>query len=314
MTKTKFIAVAAAVLLTTMATACGDQKANTDTSSSAVTTSSVSELENTEATPKDITAIDPFDGLNVVFNGDNGSGTVEMEYTGNNAFIRDNVRFHCDSPNSTKLSNGDVISVSARCTPKDLQENNLELSSTEKEYTVTELGGFVEVPDGYDFSEIDAIMEDGFLRGKWENMCGIGKIINDVSESDAIEWQINDRSYTLYEKKLYLKNNNPVPNYYYIFYKLDFECEKIDGVYVDNPDSEYDYGDIVHWKGLAVVQLASLYADNHSMIVKSNFENDINSLDSQIIYFCKDETALEDKINEEMSNYQKRFDAVYDVK
>ena len=99
MTKTKFIAVAAAVLLTTMATACGDQKANTDTSSSAVTTSSVSELENTEATPKDITAIDPFDGLNVVFNGDNGSGTVEMEYTGNNAFIRDNVRFHCDSPN-----------------------------------------------------------------------------------------------------------------------------------------------------------------------------------------------------------------------
>ena len=116
MTKTKFIAVAAAVLLTTLATACGDQKANTDTSSSAVTTSSV-ELENTEATPKDITTIDPFDGLNVVFNGDNGSGTVEMEYTGNNAFIRDNVRFHCDSPNSTKLSNGDVISVSARCTP-----------------------------------------------------------------------------------------------------------------------------------------------------------------------------------------------------
>ena len=145
-------------------------------------------------------------------------------------------------------------------------------------------------------------------------MCGIGKLINDVSESDAIKWQINDRSYSLYEKKLYLKNNNPVPNYYYIFYKLDFECEKVDGYYVDNPDSEYDYGDIVHWKGLAVVQLASLYADNHSMIVKSNFENDINSLDSQIIYFCKDETALEDKINEEMSNYQKKFDAVYDVK
>lgn len=68
---------------------------------------------------------------------------------------------------------------------------------------------------------------------------------------------------------------------------MDFECEKIDGVYVDNPDSEYDYGDIVHWKGLAVVQLASLYADNHSLTVKSNFENDINSLDSQIIYFVK---------------------------
>lgn len=310
MKKNKIIFAIAAIMLTVFSTGCGKNNDTAETTIPVENTESVTSVENAD---KALTSIDPFDGLNVVFNGDNGNGTVEMEYIGDNAFIRDNVRFHCDSPNANKLSNGDIISISARCTPKDLQENNLELSATEKEYTVAELGGFIETPDGYDFSEIDNFMENGFLNGYWEKECGIGKIFDDLSESVPIEWQIKERSFEVYDKKLYLKDNKLVPNYYYIFYKLDFECEKIDGIYVDNPDSAYDYGDIAHWTGIAVVNIASLYTDNHSMTVKTHFENDINSSDSQLIYFCKDEAAFEDKINEVMSFYQDTYDAVYDV-
>ncbi|MGN1137626.1 MAG: hypothetical protein ACI4SF_15590 [Oscillospiraceae bacterium] len=308
MIKKEVLFVAAAIMLAVFSTACGDNNDSSQVSSTLTDTEAVTTVEDTN---KDITSIDPFEGLTVTFNGESGSGTVSLEYTGDNDFIRDKVRFNCDSPNSDKLSNGDVISVSARCTPKEQQENGYELSITEKEYTVSELGGFIDSPDGYDFSEIDSLIENAFIEGEWTKKCSNGNLINDLSESVPMDWQINDSSYAIYAKKLYIKKDNPVPNCYYLFYKLDFDCEKIDSVYVDNPDSEYEYGDTTHWMGIATVKAASLYADNHSVTVKTKYENDIKA--NQIIYFCRDESEFNSKISEIMSDYEEKFDAVYDV-
>ncbi|MBQ5333375.1 MAG: hypothetical protein J6K92_08975, partial [Oscillospiraceae bacterium] len=103
MIKKEVLSVAAAIMLAVFSTACGDNNDGSQVSSSLTDTEAVTTVEDTN---KDITSIDPFEGLTVTFNGESGSGTVSLEYTGDIDFVRDKVRFNCDSPNSDKLSNG----------------------------------------------------------------------------------------------------------------------------------------------------------------------------------------------------------------
>lgn len=305
------IAMTAAMCL--ILTGCGGDKAESTAASPTADTTT------TAAEAKELTPIDPFQGLSVVFNGESGSGTVNIEYTGDNEFLKNEVRYVCDTPNADKLSNGDVISISARCTPKVSSDNGYELTVTEKEYTVSELGGYITSPDGYDFSELDSKLEAAFLEGNWQKVCGVGNTINDHElEKDWVTvWQINSGDFSEYANKL-IEDNSATFDYYKI-YKFDLDCEKIDGL-VMNPNSSYEVGAKMNWSGFAVIYAHNVYVENHSVLVKSEFENDINIIASyrDNVYFCRDEAEFNEKFEEWIADKENGNSGevykIYDIK
>lgn len=276
MKKNKNIFAIAAIMLTVLTTACGNNNDVAQSSSPVENTEAAASVENAN---KELTAIDPFEDLSVVFNGEDGSGTVSIEYTGDNDFIRDKVRFNCDSPNANKLSNGDVISVSARCTPKEQQESGYELSVTEKEYTVSELGCFIKSnEDYYSFEELDNQMKSSFETDVFDKYCKVGNIVFASSFDFAFDnigsdWEIIDSSYELVEKDLFIAKPFGVSNSYneyYLVYKINMNLKKVDdGPYHTN-DETVPIGTTTDVECVGYISKRKLYYENHNSNIKSD--------------------------------------------
>lgn len=275
MKKNKIIFAIAAIMLTAL-TACGKNNNTAQSSAPVANTEAVASAENVN---KDLTAVDPFEGLTVIFNGEDGSGTVSLEYTGDNDFIREKVRFNCDSPNANKLSNGDVISVSARCTPKEQQESGYELSVTEKEYTVSELGCFIKSnEDYYSFDELDNQLKSSFETDVFDEYCKVGNTVSASSfdftfDNIASDWEIIDSSYELMEKDLFTANPFGVSNSYneyYQVYKINMNLKKVDdGPYHTN-DETAQIGTTTDVEFVGYISKQNLYYENHNSDIKSD--------------------------------------------
>ena len=276
MKKNKNIFALAAIMLTVLTTACGNNDDVAQSSAPVANTEAVASAENVN---KDLTAVDPFEGLTVIFNGEDGSGTVSLEYTGDNDFIREKVRFNCDSPNANKLSNGDVISISARCTPKEQQESGYELSVTEKEYTVSELGCFIKSnEDYYSFDELDNQLKSSFETDVFNKYCKVGNTVSASSfdftfDNIASDWEIIDSSYELMEKDLFTANPFGVSNSYneyYQVYKINMNLKKVDdGPYHTN-DETAQIGTTTDVEFVGYISKQNLYYENHNSDIKSD--------------------------------------------
>lgn len=276
MKKNKNIFAIAAIMLTVLTTACGKNNDVAQSSPPVENTEAAASVENAN---KELTAIDPFEDLSVVFNGEDGSGTVSLEYTGDNDFIRDKVRFNCDSPNANKLSNGDIISVSARCTPKEQQESGYELSVTEKEYTVSELGCFIKSnEDYYSFEELDNQMNSSFETDVFDKYCKVGNIVFASSFDFAFDnigsdWEIIDSSYELMEKDLFIAEYfgaSNTYNSYYQVYDIKMSIKKVDdGPYHTN-DETAQIGTTTNVEFVGYISKQNLYYENHNSDIKSD--------------------------------------------
>lgn len=274
--KNKNIFAIAAIMLTVLTTACGKNNDVAQSSPPVENTEAVASAENVN---KDLTALDPFEGLTVIFNGEDGSGTVSLEYTGDNDFIREKVRFNCDSPNANKLSNGDVISVSARCTPKEQQESGYELYVTEKDYTVSELGCFIKSnEDYYSFDELDNQLKSSFETDVFDEYCKVGNTVSASSfdftfDNIASDWEIIDSSYELMEKDLFTANPFGVSNSYneyYQVYKINMNLKKVDdGPYHTN-DETAQIGTTTDVEFVGYISKQNLYYENHNSDIKSD--------------------------------------------
>ena len=273
--KNKIIFAIAAIMFTAL-TACGKNNDAAQSSAPVANTEAVASAENVN---KDLTAVDPFEGLTVIFNGEDGSGTVSLEYTGDNDFIREKVRFNCDSPNANKLSNGDVISVSARCTPKEQQESGYELSVTEKEYTVSELGCFIQSnEDYYSFDELDNQLKSSFETDVFNEYCKVGNTVSASSfdftfDNIGSDWEIINSSYELMEKDLFTANPFGVSNSYneyYQVYKITMNLKKVDdGPYHTN-DETAQIGTTTDVEFVGYISKQNLYYENHNSDIKSD--------------------------------------------
>ena len=280
MIKKEVLSVAAAIMLAVFSTACGDNNDGSQVSSSLTDTEAVTTVEDTN---KDITSIDPFEGLTVTFNGESGSGTVSLEYTGDIDFVRDKVRFNCDSPNSDKLSNGDVISVSARCTPKEQQENGYELSITEKEYTVSELSCYLKtVEEYYSFKDLDEQLNANFENDVFEKYCKKGDTIS-ASKFDlkldniGSNWEIVDSSYALLEKDLFISEcygQSNSYNAYYHIYKINMTLKKVDNDSYYADEESAPIGTTKDVEFIGYISKEKLYYENHnSEIISDGLQN-----------------------------------------
>lgn len=273
--KNKIIFAIAAIMLTAL-TACGKNNNTAQSSAPVANTEAVASAENVN---KDLTAVDPFEGLTVIFNGEDGSGTVSLEYTGDNDFIREKVRFNCDSPNANKLSNGNVISVSARCTPKEQQESGYELSVTEKDYTVSELGCFIKSnEDYYSFDELDNQLKSSFETDVFDEYCKVGNTVSASSfdftfDNIASDWEIIDSSYELMEKDLFIAEAFGVSNTYnsyYQVYDIKMSIKKVDdGPYHTN-DETAQIGTTTDVEFVGYISKQNLYYENHNSNIKSD--------------------------------------------
>lgn len=173
--------------------------------------------------------IDPFEGLSVTFTGISPKAEAEIEYTGDNEFVKEHVRFINDTYG--KYAIGDTITVKASYTDSFAEENNVIITQDEKEYTVSDIDEYLS--EETDFSELDDLFynEVQDILAASENF-GVGAetdsrgFFNDA-KSSFDQYTVNSYTITPYKAELCYENSSYDPmNTYVIFYKLKFNVEK----------------------------------------------------------------------------------------
>lgn len=172
--------------------------------------------------------IDPFEGLSVTFTGISPKAEAEIEYTGDNEFVKEHVRFINDTYG--KYAIGDTITVKASYTDSVAEENNVIITQDEKEYTVSDIDEYLSGET--DFSELDDLFynEVQDILATSENF-GVGAetvskgFFSDGNSFD--EYTVKSFTITPYKAEFCYENNSyDSMNTYVVFYKLNFEVEK----------------------------------------------------------------------------------------
>mgnify|MGYP003409881581 CR=1 FL=1 len=103
------------------------------------------------------TAIDPFEGLTLVYSGVSSNGDITFDTTGCDEYVRNELSFSADE--NYGLSNGDKITVEVYYSQSDLDENSIVLTQVSKDYTVEGLPIIPESLDQVDLSSIQTEMD-----------------------------------------------------------------------------------------------------------------------------------------------------------
>lgn len=316
--------VVIALCCTLIMSACEKKQDNTNIPSS--TTASKFEEKSGK---NDI--IDVFSELNVTFEGENGSGKVVCEYTGDNDFIKYDVEFKGDR--NGRYKNGDTAVVKLDYSDLRAENANVYFKEKEHEYTVDGLWGVILSPDGYDFTECNKVLEERmFDKERTEatkykiNDLDIGNTFSTTyvdGESDPTEWKILSAEYEFECSKLYVKNSNTPQNTYYRFYKVTLLGEKIKGSFIIDPDSEYSVGDTKEWNFVICEWTKNVFIEKDSDIVKinsdafSNLNNDIFMSQTDIFGLKPSNIEYTEDIDKYISNITKALEfqdgEVYDI-
>lgn len=318
-----FIITALCCMLTM--SACDKKQDDTGTVSRETTASKAEEKGG------ETTVIDVFSELNVTFEGENGSGEIICEYTGDNDFIKYDVEFKVDR--NGKYKNGDTAVVKLDYSDLRAENANVFFKKKEKEYTVDGLWGVILSADGYDFSECNKVLEERmFDQERTEatkykiNDLDIGNTFSTTyvdGESDPTEWKILSAEYEFECSKLYVKNSNTPQNAYYRFYKVTLLGEKIKGSFIIDPDSEYSVGDTKEWNFVICEWTKNVFIEKDSNIVKinseafSNLNNDIFMSQTDIFGLNPSNIEYTEDIDKYISNITKALEfqdgEVYDI-
>lgn len=247
--------------------------------------------------------LDIWEGVTVTYDGISSSGSANVEYTGNDEFIKSNVRYYIDK--AYGLSNGDEIVVKASCSQSRLDENLYVIKETEKSYTVEGLPYYAQDISGYDLSEIDeqlfALAKEKADKSTWaeayeDNSFLYGfNIMRDGSVS--AEWNVTGEYTIKPVKKIFYGSNNKfsdIFNSYTVFYEIKFPCEKGR----DYSKDEYSVGDTYE---------LTVYAEAHmNNILVSDGKLDISSAKTGAKYFGRDliKNYLGLSLDETISEYE----------
>lgn len=194
------------------------------------------------------TVIDLFEDVSLNVEGISPYLNVTAEYTGNDEFIKDNVRYYTDT-GTYYFANGDKVNVTANVYEGTLAENNYIVECTEKEFEISGYDQYAnkdsDFTAAYDYIDDyahSAIKDGGNYGLNWEHDARAF-----FKNGDAFEfWTIRKEEITPVKAVLYTKDNSlswsKSNNSYNIFYRIDMEIEKTDEKY-GRPKTDYNFGD-----------------------------------------------------------------------
>ncbi len=321
--KTKKILFIITALCCTMTISACNKKPNDGNAGnvSRETTASKAEEKSGETN-----VIDVFSELNVTFEGENGSGEVICEYTGNNDFIKYDVEFKGDR--NGRYKNGDTAIVKLNYSDLRAENANVYFKEKEKEYTVDGLWGVILSADGYDFSECNKALEERlFDKERSDSQSNIKEFdvgnkfstSNVDGESDPTFWKILSAEYEPIRGNLIITDSNKPLNEYTLFYKVTLLGEKIEDVYIIKPDSKYAVGDKREWTFVIGETTRSVFVERDSNVVKTNPEaitTGGGKIMSQTTIYRIDEMGYDNNFDEYYNEKIKKnyFDyEIYDV-
>ncbi len=232
----KIIPIITALCCMLTMSACDKKQDDTGNIPSSTTASKAEEKSG------ETTVIDVFSELNVTFEGENGSGKVVCEYTGDNDFIKYDVEFKGDR--NGRYKNGDTAVVKLDYSDLRAENANVYFKEKEHEYTVDGLWGVILSPDGYDFTECNKVLEERmFDKERSDSQSNIREfdVGNKFStryvdgESDPTFWKILSAEYEPIQGKLIIVSSDK--NEYTLYYKVTLLGEKIEDVFVIDPNS-----------------------------------------------------------------------------
>lgn len=317
--KAKKILLIITALCCTMMSACNKEQGDT---------SNVSRETKVSKTEKngEITVIDVFSELNVTFEGTNDHGDIICEYTGDNEFVKEYVKFKCPTDYGD-FRNGETAIVKLDFNEYKAEQQNVTFKELEREYTVEGLWGEIVSPDGYDFSEIDDVAYlffsenekskyvklylDKFTNSQNSqeeaaddsNLLLITKPDGDIEEiglRDAAYWKILSLSCEPCAKTLNIFNNKDLgqENTYTVYYKVSIKAEKSSFEVNDTSnDTIYNVGDIKEWNFIGGVQYEDVSVEKDSNMVyplSDPFSSSI--LDTNSEYYSSDFNTFFDNL------------------
>lgn len=315
--KTKKFLLIITALCCTMMSACNKQQDNIGNVSKETTAS------NAEEKSGESTIIDVFSELNVTFEGTNDHGDIICEYTGNNEFVKEYVKFKCPTDYGD-FRNGETAIVKLDFNEFKAEQQNVTFKELEREYTVEGLWGSIVSPYDYDFSDVDDLANSFFTeneKSKYVNRFKNAKQLEkygrntftinspdgyDGTVNDIADWEVLSVSCEPYAKRLYITQNKDsgTENSYAVFYKISVKGEKTkaDGVlyYEDDPNAKYHYGDIKEWTFLGTVSLSNVSVEKNSQKVYAKTDPYFSAvIDSDSEYYNSDfNTFFENYLNE----------------
>lgn len=267
----KIIPIITALCCMLTMSACDKKQDDTGNIPSSTTASKVEEKSG------ETTVIDVFSELNVTFEGENGSGKVVCEYTGDNDFIKYDVEFKGDR--NGRYKNGDTAVVKLDYSDLRAENANVYFKEKEHEYTVDGLWGVILSPDGYDFTECNKVLEERmFDKERSDSQSNIREfdVGNKFStmyvdgESDPTFWKILSAEYEPIQGKLIIVSSDK--NEYTLYYKVTLLGEKIEDVFVIDPNSKYAVGDKKELTFVISETTRNVFVEKDSNIVKTNPE------------------------------------------
>lgn len=168
---------------------------------------------------KDAQVINPFEGLEVIFDGISGEGAYHLDLINVDPYVTQNVDFVATSP-TTNLENGDEITLKAEFDTQRTQERGIIIEPREQSFTVSHLAEKVLSLKGLDTTEavetlitslesnIATKVQHGFIDW-WGNM----------SSRDAIV----ETQYKPLILNYYVKKDDPTTNYLGLLVQADYE-------------------------------------------------------------------------------------------
>lgn len=267
----KIIPIITALCCMLTMSACDKKQDDTGNIPSSTTASKAEEKSG------ETTVIDVFSELNVTFEGENGSGKVVCEYTGDNDFIKYDVEFKGDR--NGRYKNGDTAVVKLDYSDLRAENANVYFKEKEHEYTVDGLWGVILSPDGYDFTECNKVLEERmFDKERSDSQSNIREfdVGNKFStryvdgESDPTFWKILSAEYEPIQGKLIIVSSDK--NEYTLYYKVTLLGEKIEDVFVIDPNSKYAVGDKKELTFVISETTRNVFVEKDSNIVKTNHE------------------------------------------
>ena len=281
--KTKKILLIITALCCTMTISACNKKQN-DTSNAGNVSRETTASKTVEKSGE-TNVIDVFSELNVTFEGENGSGEIICEYTGDNEFIKYDVEFKGDR--NGRYKNGDTAVVKLDYSDYRAESANVFFKEKEHEYPVEGLWGVILNSDGYDFSECNKALTDRlFDKERSDTNSDIKEFdvgntfmthYNDEGQSDISTWKIiSVGEYEAIQGKLVITNPNKVLNEYTLFYKVTVLGEKIEVDSVFQLDeainSKYTVGEKKEWTYIISETTRNVFVEKDSNIVKTNPE------------------------------------------
>lgn len=192
------------------------------------------ENNKSEENNDELVELDVFEGLSVTYSGNAPKGKAWISYEGDNDFIKNNVNFSAD--NSSNLSNGDVIVITAKCNEDILANNGYKITNSEKSFTVKGLEYYPDNLGGYDLTEIDAMIYEPAYDELVSMGYGIGdsRLITELlaNEGKTGTWTITSETMSPAKKFVYYKADRSYSQYI-IYYDAAITAENQNGENAD---------------------------------------------------------------------------------